>query len=257
MIQRRVLSEDEAKAALAERRRLAREEAEKQAELERLRIEEEHQLQLKLQAEEEERQRQFELEAQRLVEEQRIAEEKRLQQAIEEARQREEAERLRKGNIYFQLIILTLIANHHTNSNALHLIWRCLAEEEQQRIEREEQERKAREEAEKQKIEVAERLKKEEKEREERRKRVEAIMSRTRAKTAAANNLASAGSNKVTPTLYLYFIFYSHQYPRDAHFVVFVVKFLGGKWNWKQWLKQPIISRGTTTANTKWWNVSQ
>lgn len=59
-------------------------------------------------------------------------------------------------------------------------------EEERQRIEREEQERKAREEAEKQKIEMAERLKKEEKEREERRKRVEAIMSRTRAKGGAA-----------------------------------------------------------------------
>lgn len=59
-------------------------------------------------------------------------------------------------------------------------------EEEKQKIEREEQERKAREEAEKQRIEVAERLKKEEKEREERRKRVEAIMARTRAKGAAA-----------------------------------------------------------------------
>lgn len=90
----------------------------------------------------------------------------------------------------------------------MHSICQCLAEEEQQRIEREEQERKAREEAEKQKIEVAERLKKEEKEREERRKRVEAIMSRTRAKNAAANNQASAGSNKVTIMLCLYFIFF-------------------------------------------------
>lgn len=52
--------------------------------------------------------------------------------------------------------------------------------EEIARIEREEIERKAREEAEKQKIETAEKLRKEEKEREERRKRVEAIMSRTR-----------------------------------------------------------------------------
>ncbi|XP_055317277.1 ensconsin isoform X3 [Sitodiplosis mosellana] len=166
MIQRRVLSEHEAKAALAERRRLAREEAERQAELERQKQEEERQRELQLQAEEEEKQRQFELEAQRLVEEQRQAEEKRLQQAIEEARQREEAERLRK------------------------------ADEEKQRLEREEQEKKAREEAERQKIEVAERLKKEEKEREERRKRVEAIMSRTRAKTAAANNFASNTPNK-------------------------------------------------------------
>lgn len=52
--------------------------------------------------------------------------------------------------------------------------------EEIARIEREEVERKAREEAERQKIETAEKLRKEEKEREERRKRVEAIMSRTR-----------------------------------------------------------------------------
>lgn len=59
-------------------------------------------------------------------------------------------------------------------------------EEERQKVEREEQEQKAREEAEKLKQEVAERLKKEEKEREERRKRVEAIMSRTRAKGGAA-----------------------------------------------------------------------
>lgn len=72
-----------------------------------------------------------------------------------------------------------------------------LAEEERQRQEREEQEKKAREEAEKQKLEVAERLKKEEKEREERRKRVEAIMSRTRAKTAAANTFAANAQNKV------------------------------------------------------------
>lgn len=79
-----------------------------------------------------------------------------------------------------------------------------LVEEEQQRIEREEQERKAREEAEKQKIETAERLKKEEKEREERRKRVEAIMSRTRVKTAAANNQASADSNKVERVYFLF-----------------------------------------------------
>ncbi|XP_031621849.1 ensconsin-like isoform X9 [Contarinia nasturtii] len=165
MIQRRILSAEEAKAALAERRRLAREEAERQAELERQKQEEERLRQLKLQEEEEEKQRQFELEAQRLVEEQRQAEEKRLQQAIEEARQREEEERLRK------------------------------ADEEKQRQEREEQERKAREEAEKQKLEVAERLKKEEKEREERRKRVEAIMSRTRAKTTAANNATNKTEN--------------------------------------------------------------
>lgn len=136
MIQRRVLSEDEAKAALAERRRLARVEAERQAELERQRIEEERQHQLKLQAEEEERQRQFELEAIRLVEEQRQAEEKRLQQAIEEARQREEAERERKGTdelkftkaIHFQWnFFLTKIINgfecDHTQLKKRNNVW--------------------------------------------------------------------------------------------------------------------------------------
>lgn len=81
-----------------------------------------------------------------------------------------------------------------------------IAEEEKQRLEREELEKKAREEAERQKIEVAERLKKEEKEREERRKRVEAIMSRTRAKTAAANNFASNASNKVRHLIILIFL---------------------------------------------------
>lgn len=154
MIQRRINTEEEAKAALAQRRRLAREEAERQAELERQRLEAENEAELKRQAEEEERQRKLEEETLRLVEEQRRAEEQRLQQAIEEAKQREVDEKLRKE------------------------------EEERQKLEREEQERKARDEAEKQKAEVAERLKKEEKEREERRKRVEAIMSRTRTKGA-------------------------------------------------------------------------
>lgn len=168
MIQRRVRSEDEAKAALAERRRFAREEAERQAQLEKQRLEEERQMQLKLQAEEEERQRQFELEALRLVEEQRRAEQERLEKAIEEAQKRELEERARKEA------------------------------EEKARIEREEQEQKAREELERQKIEVAERLKREEKEREERRKRVEAIMSRTRAKTAAAAAAANNTPNKVS-----------------------------------------------------------
>lgn len=52
---------------------------------------------------------------------------------------------------------------------------------------KEEAERKAREEAERQKIELQERLKNEEKEREARRKRVEAIMLRTRGK----NNMST------------------------------------------------------------------
>ncbi|XP_059221487.1 ensconsin isoform X7 [Stomoxys calcitrans] len=157
MAKSKITTEEEAKAALAERRRLAREEAERQAELERQRLEAERLAELKRQEEEAERQRQFEEEAMRLAEEQRKAEEERLRQAIEEAKQREEEERQKRED------------------------------EEKQRIEREEAEKKAKEEAEKQKIEVAERLKREEKEREERRKRVEAIMSRTRRGGAATN----------------------------------------------------------------------
>lgn len=83
MIQRRINTAEEAKAALAERRRLAREEAERQAELERQRIEAEHQAELQRQAEEEEHQKKLEEETLRLVEEQRKAEGQRLQQAIE------------------------------------------------------------------------------------------------------------------------------------------------------------------------------
>ncbi|XP_039966926.1 ensconsin isoform X8 [Bactrocera tryoni] len=158
----KITTEEEAKAALAERRRLAREEAERQAELERQRLEAERLAELKRQEEEAERQRAFEEEANRLAEEQRRAEEERLRQAIEEAKQKEEEERRKRE------------------------------EEEKQRLQREEAEKKAKEEAEKQRIEVAERLKREEKEREERRKRVEAIMSRTR-------KGASGGGSATTP----------------------------------------------------------
>ncbi|XP_055637051.1 uncharacterized protein LOC129775886 isoform X9 [Toxorhynchites rutilus septentrionalis] len=157
MIAKRITTEEQAKAALAERRRLAREEAERQAELERQRIAAEEEAERQRQMEEEERLRMLELETNRLLEEQRRLEEERLQQAIQEAEKREEEERLRRE------------------------------EEARQKIEREEAERKAREEAERQRIEMDERLKKEEKEREERRKRVEAIMSRTRAKGSANN----------------------------------------------------------------------
>lgn len=159
---KRISTAEEAKAALAERRRLAREEAERQAELERQRLEEAERAELQRQAEEEERQRHFEEDTLRLVEEQRRAEELRLTQAIEEAAQREQEEQRRRED------------------------------EERQRVEREREEQKAKEEAERLKIEVAERLKKEEKDREERRKRVEAIMSRTRAKgtpTATPNKV--------------------------------------------------------------------
>ncbi|XP_037900831.1 ensconsin isoform X11 [Glossina fuscipes] len=156
----KITTEEEAKAALAERRRWAREEAERQAELERQRLEAERLAEIKRQEEETERQRQFEEEAIRLAEEQREAEEERLRQAIEEAKHREEEEKRKRE------------------------------EDEKQRLEREETEKKAKEEAEKQRLVVAERLKREEKEREERRKRVEAIMSRTR----------RGGGNNSTPS---------------------------------------------------------
>ncbi|XP_072746494.1 uncharacterized protein [Anoplolepis gracilipes] len=146
----RITTEEEAKAALAERRRLAREQAEREAELERQRQEEEARLEAERLRAEEEEQRRLEEETIRLANEAREAEEQRLQMAIEEAKRREEEDRRKRE------------------------------EEARQKQEKEEAERKAREEAEKQRIEMAERLKKEEEERNARRKRVEAIMLRTR-----------------------------------------------------------------------------
>ncbi|XP_017059749.1 inner centromere protein isoform X1 [Drosophila ficusphila] len=168
MMARKITTEEEAKAALAERRRLAREEAERQAELERQRLEAERLAEIKAQEEEAERQRLFEEESTRLAEEQRRGEEERLRKAIEEAQQREEEERRKRED------------------------------EEKQRVEREEAEKKAKEEAEKQRVEVAERLKREEKEREERRKRVEAIMLRTR-KGGAATTPSKDANDKAAP----------------------------------------------------------
>uniref|UniRef100_T1IUB4 MAP7 domain-containing protein n=1 Tax=Strigamia maritima TaxID=126957 RepID=T1IUB4_STRMM len=144
----RLTTEGEAKAALAERRRQAREQAEREAELERQRQEQ-------LLREEEERIRQEEEERQRWEIEQdelRIIEAERLQKAIEEQSLREEEEKKKRD------------------------------EEAKLKIERQEQERKAREEQEKIRKETEEQLRKEEEERAERRKRVEAIMSRTRGK---------------------------------------------------------------------------
>lgn len=83
MIARKITTEEQAKAALAEKRRIMREEAERQAELERQRLEAERQAELQRQAEEEEIQRKFEEETLRLAEEQKKAEEQRLLQAIE------------------------------------------------------------------------------------------------------------------------------------------------------------------------------
>lgn len=82
--------------------------------------------------------------------------------AIEEAQRREEEEKLRRE------------------------------EEARQRVEKEQQEKKAREEAERFRKENEERLRREEEERQERRKRVEAIMSRTRNK---GGDKAEKGSN--------------------------------------------------------------
>lgn len=79
----RITTEVEAKAALAERRRLAREAAEREAELERLRLEEEARLEEERFRQEEAEQRRFEEEQLRLVEEARKAEDARLLQAIE------------------------------------------------------------------------------------------------------------------------------------------------------------------------------
>lgn len=97
-----------------------------------------------------------EQEAIRLAEEQRRQEQERLQQAIEEAKKREEEEQKKRE------------------------------EEARLKAERDLEEKRKLEEAEKIRLETVERLKKEEKEREERRKRVEAIMARTR--KGGANN---------------------------------------------------------------------
>lgn len=69
----RINTEEEAKAALAERRRLIREEAERQAELERLRIEAEAKAELERQQREEEQVRQL-IELQRQTEQERLKE---------------------------------------------------------------------------------------------------------------------------------------------------------------------------------------
>lgn len=160
---KRIISEEEAKAALAEKRRLAREQAEREAELERqrqeeLRKEEEERLRL-----EEEEQRKMEEEQLRLLEEHRKQEEEKLRKAIEENERKEEEERAKR--------------------------------EEDQRL-KVEQERKAHEEAEKQRIELEEKLRKEEEERAERKKRLEKIMSRTRGKSSGTSPSGSVSGSE-------------------------------------------------------------
>ncbi|PSN30059.1 hypothetical protein C0J52_24690 [Blattella germanica] len=125
--------------------------------------EEEKRLEEERLRQEEEEQRRFEEEQLRLVEEARRAEEERLLQAIEENQRREEEERKRRE------------------------------EEAKARAEKEESERKAREEAERLRREMDERLKKEEEERIARRKRVEAIMLRTRGKGSTPSNASAKG----------------------------------------------------------------
>ncbi|XP_034935929.1 protein split ends isoform X5 [Chelonus insularis] len=162
----RITTEEEAKAALAERRRLAREQAEREAELERQRLVEEARLEAERLKAEEEEQRRLEEETLRLANEAKEAEEQRLRLAIEDAKRREEEDRKRRE------------------------------EEVRQKLEKEEADRKAREEAERQRLEMAERLKKEEEERIARRKRVEAIMKRTRGGNNQSNTPSKGDGDK-------------------------------------------------------------
>lgn len=152
---RRITTEEQAKAALAERRRRAREELERQAELERQRLQREAEEEAERQKLEEERQRREEEEARELAQLQRRMDEEKLRKAIEAQQQleREEAERKVREEA-----------------------------ERQARLKEEEEKRKAAEEAEKLRKEEAER---EEKERLVRKQRVEAIMARTRLRKQA------------------------------------------------------------------------
>ncbi|CAG2112054.1 unnamed protein product [Medioppia subpectinata] len=144
------VSEEDYKKMMAEKRRLAREQAEREAEQERQRLLKEQREEEERQRREEEEQRRLEEEQLRLIEIQRRAEEERLQKAMEENRLREEEEAKRR------------------------------AEEQRLRSEKEEKERRAKHEADQQRRELEERLKRDEAERIARKKKLEAIMSRTR-----------------------------------------------------------------------------
>lgn len=144
------MSHEDYKKMMAEKRRLAREQAEREAEAERVRLEKENKEEEDRRKAEEEEQRRLEEEQLRLIEMQKKAEEERLMKAMEEKRLREEEDNRRK------------------------------AEEERLRQEKEEKEKRAKEEAERQRLELEERLKRDEEERLERKKKLEAIMSRTR-----------------------------------------------------------------------------
>uniref|UniRef100_A0A6P7F305 Calponin homology domain-containing protein DDB_G0272472-like n=1 Tax=Diabrotica virgifera virgifera TaxID=50390 RepID=A0A6P7F305_DIAVI len=156
----RINTEEEAKAALAERRRLIREEAERQVELERLRIEAEAKAELERQQREEEQTRE-------LIELQRQMEQQRLQKAIKENQRRKQEEKLK-------------------NEEELRL-----------KLLKEEAKKKAKEDAQRQKAKLRERLKTEEVERQARRKKVEAIMSRTRGKNATPQSVDENKSDNI------------------------------------------------------------
>ncbi|GFT22763.1 reticulocyte-binding protein 2-like protein a [Nephila pilipes] len=160
---KRIISEEEAKAALAEKRRLAREQAEREAELERQRQEELKRQEEERLRQEEEEHRRMEEEQLRLLEEHRLQEEEKLRKAIEEQEQKEKEEKAKRD------------------------------EELQMKAE---QERKAKEEAEKQRLELEEKLRKEEEERAERKKRLEKIMSRTRGKSSGTSPSGSVSGSE-------------------------------------------------------------
>jgi len=142
-----ITSEEEAKAKIAEKRRLMKEQKEREAELERQRLEEEARLEEEQRIREEEEERLMIEEADRMAAEQRRQEEERIRKAIEE--KDEEDRRVRE-------------------------------EEERLKREKEELEKKTKEEAEKREVELKEKLRKEEEERLARKKRIADIMARTR-----------------------------------------------------------------------------
>merc|ERR1719328_593900 len=147
-----ISSEEEAKARLAEKRRLMKEKMEREAELERQRLAEIERIEEERRLKEEEEERKAMEEAEKIAAEARRIEEERLQKAIEEAQKREAEERAKR--------------------------------DEEERIKKE-AEQKAKEEAERKQAELEEKLKKEEEERLARKKRIEEIMARTRGKGGA------------------------------------------------------------------------
>ena len=212
-------SEAEAKAALAEKRRRAREEAERQAELERLQREEAERQEAERLRQEEERARREEQEMMQLMEEAKKAEQERLQRAIEVRgitlpRVSQDKRSCVLGFIEsgYSATLLYLRRGYQSGTNPAltksryvcpraplqcqHGLTRArrpqLAEqerqeeaqrreqEEQQRVQREAEEARARQEAEQARRAAAEKLEQEEAERKKRRSRVAEIMSRTR-----------------------------------------------------------------------------